>query len=120
MPIANCKRCRGLVDGTQRREEATDIEEEEEEEEAADSEEAVAERNAVSGAPAVATSPRSSLAEPPGFSPGRDGAGASFGALLNFLLFKSDMGCVSEQEQWPVPLLETAGALAVQLMQCCT
>ena len=81
MPIANCKRCRGLVDGTQRREEATDIEEEEEEEEAADSEEAVAERNAVSGAPAVATSPRSSLAEPPGFSPGRDGAGASFGAL---------------------------------------
>lgn len=71
------------MDGTQRREEATDIEEEEEEEEeeeAADPEEAgapaPASAHAMSSVPAVATSPHSSLAEPPGFSPVRDGPSA--------------------------------------------
>ena len=80
--------CRGLVDGTQRREEATDIEDEEEEEEeeeeekAAGSEGAAAGEMVTSSMPAVATSPQSSLAEPPGFSPGHDGASASFALSL--------------------------------------
>ena len=78
------------MDGTQRREEATDIEEEEDEDE--DEEEEVEEQaanqgdagepaltkaHAVPSMPAVTTSPHSSLAEPPGFSPVRGEPSAS-------------------------------------------
>lgn len=67
------------MDGTQRRQEATDDEDEDEDEEAEEqggwAQASGADATAVSSTPAVATSPRSSLAEPPGFSPVREASG---------------------------------------------
>ena len=85
------QRRRGAVDGTQRREEATD-DEEEEEDNTGDHEGAgtpsAAGAHAGSSMPAVATSPRSSLAEPPGFSPVRDGTGALLMPRLHHCLLR--------------------------------
>lgn len=105
------------MDGTQRREEATDIEEEEEEEEAADQEDAgaPAAAKAVSSMPVVVTSPNSSLAEPPGFSPVRDGPSAPHVLELSSL---NNSCCLHSTTSGPCLSLELHRAAARQLMQC--
>ena len=105
------------MDGTQRREEATDIEEEEEDEdeEAADLEgagaPAAAKAHAVSSMPAVATSPHSSLAEPPGFSPVRGGPSA-----LPVLLNTTHAACTAQR----VANASVQSCTRQQQHRCCT